>query len=76
MSQPRRSNAWSGMGLGWAITATMAGGIVAWGGIGYLVDRLLGMDRYVFTAFGFVIGAVGGIYLVYLRFGRGNGEDG
>jgi hypothetical protein len=64
------------MGLGWAITATMAGGIVAWGGIGYLVDRLVGMERYVFTAVGFVVGAVGGIYLVYLRFGRGNGGDG
>jgi hypothetical protein len=34
------------------------------------------MDRYVFTAVGFVVGAVGGIYVVYLRFGRGNGGDG
>jgi hypothetical protein len=76
MSQSRRSNAWSGMGLGWAITGTLAGGMLAWGGIGFLVDWLVGTDRKVFTALGIVLGAVGGIYVVYLRHGRGNGGDG
>jgi hypothetical protein len=64
------------MGLGWAITATLAGGMLAWGAIGYLVDWLVGTDRNVFTAVGIVLGAVGGIYVVYLRHGRGNGGDG
>jgi hypothetical protein len=64
------------MGLGWAITATLAGGMLAWGGIGFLVDWLVGTDRKVFTALGIVLGAVGGIYVVYLRHGRGNGGDG
>jgi F0F1-type ATP synthase assembly protein I len=63
------------MGLGWSIIATLIGGIVAWGGIGYLVDRLAATDR-VFTAVGFVLGAAGGIYVVYLRFGRDDGTDG
>ena len=75
MPQPQPDNAWAGMGLGWTITAHLVGGMAAIGGIGYLVDRLLGTDN-VFTGIGFVLGAAGGIYAVYLRFGRGEGGDG
>lgn len=75
MPQPERNDAWSGMGIGWAISATLLGGILAWGGIGYLVDRLLGTER-VFTVIGFVLGAVGGITIVYLRYGREERRDG
>jgi ATP synthase protein I len=76
MPQPERSDAWSGMGIGWTIASTLLGGILVWGGIGYLVDRLIGTDS-VFTAIGFVLGAIGGIYVVYLRYGRqGRGGDG
>lgn len=71
-AQERRREAWSGMGVGWAITSTMIGGIAAWGAIGYLVDRLVGTDR-VFVSIGFVLGAVGATYLVWLRYGRGEG---
>ena len=63
------------MGIGWSITATMIGGIAAWGGLGYLADRLLGTAR-VFTAIGIVVGACGAIYLVYLRYGKGEGDGG
>jgi F0F1-type ATP synthase assembly protein I len=74
MPQPERSDAWSGMGIGWTIASTLLGGILVWGGIGYLVDRLIGTES-VFTAIGFVLGAIGGIYVVYLRYGR-EGRDG
>ncbi len=70
MSGPRRSDAWSGMGTGWAITATMVGGIGCWGGLGYLLDRVLDTE-FVFTTIGIVLGAVCGTYIVYLRYGRG-----
>ncbi|HZB79415.1 MAG TPA: AtpZ/AtpI family protein [Actinomycetota bacterium] len=70
MSGPRKSDAWSGMGIGWAITSTLVGGIVTVGGLGYLLDRVLGTET-VFTAIGIVLGAVSGIYIVYLRWGRG-----
>jgi ATP synthase protein I len=69
-ADPQHDNAWAGMGTGWAITSTLLGGIVAWGGVGYLLDRLLHTGRAL-TAIGFLVGAVGGIYLVYLRYGRG-----
>ena len=70
-ASPQRNDAWSGMGLGWSITATMLGGILVWGGVGFLVDRLAGTPR-VFTALGFVLGAAGAMTIVYLRYGKGD----
>jgi ATP synthase protein I len=70
MSGPRKSEAWSGMGIGWAITSTLVAGMVTVGGLGYLLDRVLGTGT-VFTAIGFVLGAASGIYIVYLRYGKG-----
>jgi F0F1-type ATP synthase assembly protein I len=68
----QRSDAWQGMGVGWSITSTMIGGIVACGGLGFLIDRLLRTEQ-VFTGAGFVVGAVGAIYVIWLRYGRGEG---
>jgi len=68
--------AWAGMGIGWAVTSTLVGGIVVWGSLGYLADRLLGINPRVLTAVGIVLGAAGAIYLVYLRFGKGEGNHG
>lgn len=76
MAGSRRDGAWAGMGIGWAITATMVGGIALWGGLGYLADRLLGITPRILTAVGMVLGAGGAIYLVYLRYGKGNGSSG
>jgi ATP synthase protein I len=64
------------MGIGWAVTATLVGGILVWGSLGYLADRLLGINARVLTAVGIVLGAAGAIYLVYLRFGKGEGNHG
>lgn len=74
MTDSHRDDAWSGVGTGWAITSTLVAGILAWGGLGYLVDRLVGTSR-VFLAIGMVLGAAGGVYLVYLRYGRGDGGN-
>jgi len=43
--------------------------MLAWGGIGYLVDRLASTGK-VFTAIGMVLGAAGAIYLVWLKYGK------
>lgn len=69
MPEPHRDNAWSGIGLGWSVTATMVAGILVWGGLGYLVDRLVGTDG-IFVGIGVVAGAAASVYLVYLRYGR------
>ena len=70
MSGPRKSEAWAGMGTGWAITSTLVGGMVTLGGLGYLLDVVLSTGT-VFTGIGFVLGAAIGIYIVYLRYGKG-----
>jgi F0F1-type ATP synthase assembly protein I len=64
-----RGTGWSGVATGWAITSTMLAGMLVWGGIGYLADRLIWSSR-AFTAIGVVLGAACGTYLVYLRYGR------
>jgi ATP synthase protein I len=73
-SEDHSSNAWSGMGDGWSVTSTMIGGIAAIGGLGYLIDRLLGTP-HVFTGIGFILGAAGGTYAVWLRFGKGQSGE-
>lgn len=70
MRGPRSDDAWSGMGVGWAITSTLVAGMLVSGGLGYLLDRLVD-TRAVFTGIGIVLGAGLGIYIVYLRYGRG-----
>jgi ATP synthase protein I len=59
------------MGTGWTITATMIAGILLWGGVGYVIDRLVGTPQ-LFFAFGTILGAGGSIYIVYLRYGKGD----
>jgi ATP synthase protein I len=76
MAGSGRDGAWAGMGIGWAVTATLFGGILVWGSLGYLADRLLGINARFLTAVGIVLGAAGAIYLVYLRFGKGEGNHG
>jgi ATP synthase protein I len=72
MSRPP-GGAWGGFSTAWAVTATLVAGIGVWGGLGYLADRLLGF-RWLFLPIGMIIGVAGGIYLVYLRYGRENRE--
>lgn len=57
------------MGTAWSITGTLLGGILVWGGIGFLLDRWLDL-RWLFLPIGMVIGAGASIYSVYLRYGR------
>jgi F0F1-type ATP synthase assembly protein I len=66
-----RPGGWKGLGTGWAITTTMLAGILVWGGVGFLVDRLV-WSSLAFTAMGIVVGAGAGTYIVYLRYGRGD----
>lgn len=75
MAGSRPDDPWTGLGIGWAITATLVAGMAVCGGIGYLIDRLAGTSR-VFTGVGVVLGAAAGIYIVYLRYGREPRDEG
>jgi F0F1-type ATP synthase assembly protein I len=68
----QRNDRWSGMGTGWSITSTMIGGIATLGALGYLIDRLFGIG-HVFLPIGFIVGGGFGVYIIWLRYGRGEG---
>jgi ATP synthase protein I len=70
MNGSRKSDAWSGMGTGWAIISTLAAGMLILGGLGYVLDRISDTGAGL-TAVGIVLGAASGIYIVYLRYGKG-----
>jgi len=70
----QQDDRWSGMGTGWAITSTMIGGIVTLGLFGYLLDRLFGIE-HVFLPIGFILGGAAGVYIIWLRYGRGEGDE-
>jgi ATP synthase protein I len=57
------------VGAGWTAISILLGGLLAWGGIGYLLDRLFGF-RALFLPIGLLVGAVGGTWLVIIRYGR------
>jgi ATP synthase protein I len=62
-------DAWEGYGAAWSIIGTLLAGLAVWGGIGFFVDRLADTHD-VFLAIGLVVGAVGGVYIVVVRYGR------
>jgi ATP synthase protein I len=70
---PLRNDAWSRMGAGWGIASTLLAGILVCGGIGYLIDLLIGVGR-VFFAVGMVAGAIVGVYVVYVQYGRSDSD--
>ncbi len=74
MTSQDRGDAWAGVGVGWGITSTLIAGILVFGALGYLFDRLVGTSR-VFEAAGVILGAGAGIYIVYLRYGKADGEQ-
>lgn len=57
----------AGANVAWSIVSLLLAGILAWGGIGWLVDRWLGTQ--FFLPFGILMGAAGAMYLVIRRFG-------
>jgi F0F1-type ATP synthase assembly protein I len=52
----------------WAVVSYLLGGVILYGGIGWLVDRWL--DTRGFVAVGIVGGAAAGVVIVWLRYGR------
>jgi F0F1-type ATP synthase assembly protein I len=71
----RRDDAWSGLGTGWAIVSILIAGMVACGGIGLLADLLAG-TTHVFLGIGIVGGGVAGIYIIYLKYGKEDRDEG
>ena len=62
-------DAWRGVGTAWALTGTLAAGILVWGGVGYLLDRWVGFHD-LFLPIGMLTGVCTSIYMVYVRYVR------
>ena len=58
-----------GSEVAWAIIGLLLSGVIAWGGIGWLLDRWLGTS--LFLPIGILVGAAGSVYLVIRRYGQG-----
>jgi F0F1-type ATP synthase assembly protein I len=70
MSQPQQPGKPGGGGdIVWSIIGTLVAGVLAWGGIGWLLDRWLGTEFLV--AVGILVGAAGAFYLIIRRYGGG-----
>ena len=76
MTDGRHDDAWSGLGTGWAIVSTLIAGMLSLGLVGWLIDKLAGTTNDVFLAVGIVLGGAGGVYSVYLRYGKDDRDDG
>lgn len=58
-----------GEAIAWSALGSLLGGPVVWGGVGALVDHVLGTGR-IFLVIGLVVGTVTGMWIVYVRFGQ------
>ena len=63
-SPPRQG---SGAETGWAVTGTLISGMAVWGGVGWLLDRWLGI--LFFAPAGILLGTAVAIWLVVVRYG-------
>ena len=68
-SGPEREPSGRGAEMVWSIIGTLVAGVLAWGGIGWLLDRWLG-TRYL-VAVGILVGMAGAFYLIIKRHGGG-----
>ena len=59
----------SGVNDGWSALSYLISGVMLWGGAGWLVDAWLG--THVFVGLGIVLGAAGGVAMVWLRYNAG-----
>ena len=66
-SGPEREPPGRGAEMVWSIIGTLIAGVLAWGGIGWLLDRWLG-TRYL-VAVGILVGMAGAFYLIIKRYG-------
>ena len=56
-------------GAGMQAISYLIGGMLVWGGIGWLVDRWIGTTNHIAMGIGTVVGAAAGVYLIARRFG-------
>jgi len=61
---------YGGEDVAWSALSSLLAGLLLWLGIGWGADALFGTGR-VFTSIGVFVGFGLGMYIVYVRYGRG-----
>ncbi|HEY1330479.1 MAG TPA: AtpZ/AtpI family protein [Actinomycetota bacterium] len=56
-------------GIAWSVIGTLVAGVLVWGGVGYLIDRMAGTTG-VFLPIGLIVGFAAAMYLVIVRYGK------
>ena len=59
-----------GEDVAWSALSSLLAGLLLWLGIGWLLDKVFGTGR-IFTSIGVFVGFGLGMYIVYVRYGRG-----
>lgn len=67
--KPDRSELFADMDEGWTLSAEFVSAVLAWTGIGWLLDRWLGTDPWL-VASGAMLGFVLGLYLAWHRINK------
>jgi ATP synthase protein I len=65
-----QADAWRSANQAWDVIGLLLSGILVCGGIGWVLDRLVGFERHVFVPIGMLAGMGLAIYLIYLKLGR------
>jgi len=66
--QPDDKAGVQGVNTVWSIICLLVAGPATWAAIGWLIDQAVGTS--VFVPIGVVLGFVGALYLVYVKYGR------
>lgn len=53
--------------LAWSVLSYLVAGMLVWGGLGWVGDRLLGQDKPWLVAIGVIVGVACGVYLALAR---------
>jgi ATP synthase protein I len=64
-----RGDAWRSANQAWDVISTLLSGILVWGGVGFVLDRWFGFERYLFLPIGMLLGVSVAFYVIYRRYG-------
>jgi ATP synthase protein I len=67
--QPPQRPGPGGENAGWSALGTLLGGILVWGGVGWLLDKWLGIPNHLGLLVGMIVGITAALYIVMKRFG-------
>ncbi len=69
-SAPESDGNYGGEDVAWSALSSLLAGLLLWLGIGWVADYFFGTGR-IFTSIGVFVGFGLGMYIVYVRYGRG-----